>query len=151
LPDDHNGFIAQAGKSADHGFIDVPEACALEIENHPDLCAALAHPLCGERRMGYAYVKPGHHAAFERAALDQLGHALQLMPSAQAVSEGWFGPQSGRDHPMFERRIGDYLLMMRPGWTLKDWVEGENRHRLIGVHGGSTEAEMWVPLIACEC
>jgi hypothetical protein len=41
--------------------------------------------------------------------------------------------------------------MMRPGWTIKDWLPGENRHRLLGVHGGTTPAEMWVPLVVREC
>ncbi len=137
--------------TADHGFIDVPEAHALDIDRYPDIVSSLAHPLCGERRSAYAYVKPGSSAQFERAVVDQLGHALDLVPAEQAVADGWFGDDCGRDHPSFTRRIGDYLLMMKPGWTIKDWVEGENRHRLIGVHGGTTAAEMWVPLVACEC
>jgi hypothetical protein len=67
------------------------------------------------------------------------------------VADGWFGVPRGTDHPAFHRRIGDYLLMMRPGWTIKDWLPGENRHRLVGVHGGTTPAEMWVPLVVREC
>ena len=137
--------------TADHGFIDSPEERGIEIERHPGIAAMLAHPLCGERRLSYAYVKPGMGAAFERAVVAELGHALDLLPSAQAVSDGWFGEPNGADHPAFARRIGDYLLMMRPGWTIKDWLPGENRHRLIGVHGGTTPAEMWVPLIVREC
>lgn len=137
--------------TADHGFIDAPEACGIELDRYPDIAAMLAHPLCGERRLAYAYVKPGEHGAFERAVAHQFAHALDLLPSPQAIAEGWFGNPTGRDHPMFERRIGDYLLMMHPGWTIKDWVPGENRHRLVGVHGGTTEAEMWVPLIVREC
>jgi hypothetical protein len=137
--------------TADHGFIDSPADRGIEIERHPDIVSMLAHPLCGERRLSYAYVKPGMEAAFEHAVAAELGHALDLMPSAQAVSDGWFGEAAGADHPAFARRIGDYLLMMRPGWTIKDWLPGENRHRLIGVHGGTTPAEMWVPLIVREC
>ncbi|MBC7779026.1 MAG: alkaline phosphatase family protein [Proteobacteria bacterium] len=137
--------------TADHGFIDAPEARAIEIDAHPEIAAMLAHPLCGERRLAYAYVNAGMHAQFERAVQAQLGHALDLLPSPQAIAAGWFGIAQGRDHPMFARRIGDYLLMMRPGWTIKDWVAGENRHRLVGVHGGTTADEMYVPLVVCEC
>jgi len=137
--------------TADHGFIDSPPQQGIEIERHPAIAAMLAHPLCGERRLSYAYVKPGLSAAFERAVEAELGHALDLLPSAQAVVDGWFGLPGGRDHPAFARRIGDYLLMMRPGWTIKDWLPGENRHRLVGVHGGTTPAEMWVPLVVREC
>jgi hypothetical protein len=137
--------------TADHGFIDSPETQGIEIERHPGIAAMLAHPLCGERRLSYAYVKPGMADAFERAVASELGHALDLLPSGQAVADGWFGAPRGNDHPAFHRRIGDYLLMMRPGWTIKDWLPGENRHRLLGVHGGTTPAEMWVPLVVREC
>lgn len=137
--------------TADHGFIDSPPDQGIELDNHPSMAALLAHPLCGERRLSYAYVKPGLSAAFERTVEAELGHALDLLPSAQAVADGWFGQATGRDHPGFARRIGDYLLMMRPGWTIKDWLPGENRHRLVGVHGGTTPAEMWVPLVVREC
>jgi hypothetical protein len=41
--------------------------------------------------------------------------------------------------------------MMAPGWTLKDWLPGERRHRLIGVHGGTTAEEMEVPLLLARC
>ena len=36
---------------------------------------------------------------------------------------------------------------MRDGNTLKDWLPGEPRHLHIGNHGGSSEAEMTIPLI----
>ena len=137
--------------TADHGFIDSPEECGIELDGHPELAGLLAHPLCGERRLAYAYVKPGCGPAFERCVQSTLGHALELLPAAQAIADGWFGEPAGHDHPGFARRIGDYLLMMRPGWTIKDWLPGENRHRLLGVHGGTTPAEMWVPLIVREC
>jgi hypothetical protein len=137
--------------TADHGFIDAPIEQGIELDQHPDLAAMLAHPLCGERRLAYASVQPPMRAAFERIISERFSHALDLLPAPQAVADGWFGPALGSDHPRFADRIGDYLLMMRPGWTFKDWVAGENRHRLIGVHGGTTEAEMWVPLVVCEC
>jgi hypothetical protein len=137
--------------TADHGFIDSPVEQSIEIERHPAIAAMLAHPLCGERRLSYAYVKPGMQPDFERAVAAELGHALDLLPSAQAVADGWFGEALGNDHPAFARRIGDYLLMMHPGWTIKDWLPGENRHHLLGVHGGTTPAEMWVPLVVREC
>ncbi len=137
--------------TADHGFIDNPAERAIELDQHPDIAAMLAQPLCGERRLAYAYVHAHLREQFERAIRERFGHALDLLPSPQAVSEGWFGPALGDDHPRFGQRIGDYLLMMRPGWTIKDWVEGEQHHRLVGVHGGTTAQEMWVPLIVCEC
>jgi hypothetical protein len=49
-----------------------------------------------------------------------------------------------------QSRIGDYVLLMRAGATIKDWMPGERRHTLIGVHGGATAEEMLVPLVVIE-
>jgi hypothetical protein len=39
---------------------------------------------------------------------------------------------------------------MADDWTLRDRVLGERRHPQIGAHGGTTEAEMRVPLIVAS-
>ena len=46
-----------------------------------------------------------------------------------------------------ERRVGDYTLVMKDDWTITDWLPGEKRYALVGVHGGSSVEEMRVPLI----
>jgi hypothetical protein len=47
-------------------------------------------------------------------------------------------------------RVGDYTLVMKANWTIKDWLPGEKHHTVIGVHGGVTEAEMMVPLVVVQ-
>lgn len=37
---------------------------------------------------------------------------------------------------------------MKDNWTIKDWLAGEKRYTMIGVHGGTSDSEMRVPLIA---
>ena len=54
-------------------------------------------------------------------------------------------------HPRLLERIGDYTLLMQDDWTIKDWVAGEQRYQHIGVHGGNSSAEMFVPLIMAQC
>lgn len=137
--------------TADHGFIEAPAERNLELDRHPGLEAMLARPLCGERRLAYAYVRPERSAEFPAALRAEFGDVLEAVPSAQLVADGWFGPDRGRDHPAFAGRIGDWTLMMAPGWTIKDWLPGERRHRLIGVHGGTTPEEMQVPLLLACC
>lgn len=137
--------------TADHGFIEAPPERNLELDRHPGIASLLARPLCGERRLAYAYVRPEHSAGFPSALRTEFGPVVQAVPSAQLVSDGWFGPDRGRDHPAFAGRIGDWTLMMAPGWTVKDWLPGERRHRLVGVHGGTTPQEMQVPLLFARC
>jgi hypothetical protein len=127
--------------TADHGFIDVPPDCSLELP--PFLASQLRFPLCGERRVVYCYV---HHAeTFIEGARGWLGARADVKPSRELVGEGWFGP--GEPHPRFAERIGDVALVMRGRWTVKDWTPGEPRHLHIGNHGGTSEDEMIIPLI----
>lgn len=131
--------------AADHGFIDVPPAQRLELEDHPGLVDCLAGPLTGERRLPYCRVKPAHHRQFERYVAEHLHHACVAVPSATLIEQHYFG--LGTAHAALASRVGDYALIMHPGYTLKDWLPDEKRHTLIGVHGGVTEDEMLVPLV----
>ena len=46
-----------------------------------------------------------------------------------------------------EVRVGDYTLVMKDNHALKDWLPNEKRHVHIGLHGGISDDEMYVPLI----
>jgi hypothetical protein len=131
--------------TADHGFVDTRPEMVVDLDDHPELAATLAVPLCGEPRVAYCYVRPGASAAFERYVERRLSHAVTLARSADLVADGWFGP--GPAHPRLAERIGDYTLVMKDGWAVRDHVPGERRHVQIGVHGGPTEDEMLVPLV----
>ena len=130
---------------ADHGFIDSPPERLIELEQHPELGGMLTLPLCGERRVAYCYLRPGTEQEFvDYVATEFSGRAL-CVPSAELLAQSWFG--LGTAHPRLSDRIGDYVLLMQENWTIKDWVLGEQRHAMIGVHGGTSAAEMYVPLI----
>ena len=132
--------------TADHGFVDSPERRSVRLDDHPELAALLARPLCGEQRTPWCYLRPGAAADFERYVATRLAEAATAVPVRQLLDEGWFGP--GPSHPRLASRIGDFALIMRDNWTIKDWLPGERRHTLIGVHGGVSADEMEVPLVA---
>lgn len=134
---------------ADHGFIDSPPERQIDLEQHPGLAATLSRPLCGERRVAYCYVKPEQRARFEAYVRDAFGDCMDLFQSGVFLEQGWFGP--GEADPRLASRIGEYILVMREDWTLKDWVEGEKRYRQIGVHAGVSADEMYVPLVIARC
>jgi hypothetical protein len=54
------------------------------------------------------------------------------------------------DHPRLKDRIGDFALLMRDGYAIQDTLPGEEPPALIGMHGGSSSAELEVPLIIAE-
>lgn len=134
--------------TADHGFIDSPPERVVSLTDHPQLTALLIRPLCGERRAAYCYVAPENRLAFEAYVRQHLAHCVDLRRSADLICDGWFGP------PPFNvklaSRIGDYTLVMKENWTVKDWLPGEKRYRMLGVHGGVSADEMRVPLIALK-
>ena len=134
---------------ADHGFIDSPPERQIDLAQHPELAATLLRPLCGERRLAYCYVRAGQAARFEDYVAEHFGHCSHLFTRQALLEQGWFGP--GPADPRLASRIGDYALIMREEWTVLDWVEGEKRHRQIGVHAGLSADEMHVPLIAVRC
>ena len=53
----------------------------------------------------------------------------------------------GPANPRLLERIGHYTLVMKDNYTIKDWIPGEQRHLTLGVHGGVSAAEMYVPPI----
>lgn len=138
--------------TADHGFLAAPSAHLIELDTHPELAAMLTRPLCGERRVAYAYVKPECHAAFATYVERNLGHACQLFRSRDFVAEGWFGPLPSEPAALQRlfARVGDFVLLMRDDWTIKDWLAEEKRYRQPGVHAGASAAEMWVPLLVAR-
>jgi predicted AlkP superfamily pyrophosphatase or phosphodiesterase len=131
---------------ADHGFIDSPPERVVSLDDHPQLAALLARPLCGERRVAYCYVAPANRPAFEAYVRQHLAHCADLCLSADLIRDGWYGPPPF--HARLASRIGDYTLVMKDNWTIKDWLPGEKRYGMLGVHGGVSPDEMRVPLIA---
>ncbi len=132
--------------TADHGFIDSPAERVVNLDDHPQLAALLARPLCGERRAAYCYVAPENRPAFEAYIRRHLAYCIDLRLSIDLIRDGWFGPPPF--HVKLAARVGDYTLVMRENWTIKDWLPGEKRFRMLGVHGGVSADEMRVPLIA---
>jgi type I phosphodiesterase/nucleotide pyrophosphatase len=133
---------------ADHGFTDSPKSACIELEEHPHLAQTLMLPLCGERRVAYCYVESGQEDAFEHYVQTRLDHCAGLYRSAGLIAQGWFG--LGPANPRLPERVGHYTLVMKGNYTIKDWIPGEQRNLTLGVHGGVSAAEMYVPLIVAE-
>ncbi len=134
--------------TADHGVVDTVAEARIELERHPSLAESLVAPLCGEPRVAYCYVHPAKTMHFEDYVRNKLADETWLFESRQLLEEGWFGP--GEPHARLAERIGHYTLVMRENYTIKDWLVGEHRYAHVGVHGGVSAAEMFVPLIVAH-
>lgn len=131
--------------TADHGFIDTQPDQTVELEAHPELARMLILPLCGERRAAYCYVELDQRTRFEDYVATHLAAYADLFESEWLIESGYFG--LGPAHPRLHERVGHYALVMKHNAVIKDWLLGERRHVQIGVHGGISEQEMYVPLI----
>lgn len=134
--------------TADHGFIDTAPDRVVSIEDHPVIADALTLPLCGEPRLAYCYVHPARAARFADYVREQLSEQCTLYESGEFLELGFFGP--GAEHPALRDRIGDYVLVMKDNYVIKDRMPGEHPFDQIGVHGGLSREELYVPLIVAK-
>ncbi len=143
------GSGAEVLVSADHGFIDNPRERRIRLDTRREVAAMLASALFGERRAAFCKVRSGAEHEFEAWARETLPGKALLRRSADLVAEGLFGP--GIRHKRLSERVGTHTLLMERGWTIIDRVPAERPPELIGVHGGLSAEEMWVPLIGARC
>jgi hypothetical protein len=135
--------------TADHGFIDTTPSAKVSMDQHPTLTNCLAVPLCGEPRLAYCYLRPKREEQFKQYIHRRLNRQFTLYPSAELLQAAWFGID--QPDPRLADRIGDYILVPRDYYTVKDALPTEETWRDVGVHGGVSEEEMYVPLITAYC
>jgi len=67
------------------------------------------------------------------------------MPFEELLLKEYFG--LFQPHPRLLNRVGDYLLIAKENYMLREDLLGEERETLLAHHGGVSEQEMHVPLI----
>ncbi len=143
------GFDALVLGTADHGFVDVEPRDQFRLEAFAAIAACLEHPLCGEPRVPFCQVLPQRRERFAEIVAAELGDAFAVHPSAELLDAGWFGvlPAHGRGAAL-AGRIGTHVLVPKRRVTMVDAVEGEPSLNFVGMHGGPSDEEMRVPLLA---
>lgn len=128
---------------ADHGQLTTQKDPHYELRNHPDLSRRLHMMPTGENRLPYLYAQPGQTAAVEEYLERSWPGAFNTLPSSHALEAGLFGP--GTPSPNTRDRLGDLTVITHQDAYLW-WAAKENP--LIGRHGGVSQEEMLVPLLA---
>jgi len=131
--------------TADHGQIDTDKSKVIFIQDHPVLYESLSMPLCGEPRMAYCYVHPHKAEQFENYIKNNLSHCCEVYKSLDFLNKNFFGLFDANKN--LADRIGDYILVMKDNYIIKDFLLTEKKKYNIGNHGGVSEDEMFVPLI----
>jgi len=134
--------------TADHGFTDADPSRCVDLAPDGEVARMLAAPLFGERRLAFCKLREGAAGEFESWAGDALAGKAVVVSGESVLNSGLLGP--GSRNPRLRERVGTHVLLMEPGWTIVDHVEGETQHEMIGVHGGLSADEMLVPLIVAR-
>ncbi len=134
--------------TADHGLIDSPKDTLIDIDQHPKLKETLVIPLSGDPRASYCYVRQGMADTFEEYVKEHLSDVCSIYKSSELVENHFYGLDE--PDPKLWDRIGDYVLIPKENYVIKDKVLGESPHYYTGHHGGVSEDEMYVPIIIIE-
>jgi hypothetical protein len=128
---------------SDHGQLHTPKNPHYDLSNHPTLIDRLHMPPTGENRLAYLYPRPGQSEAVQEYIASTWPGMFQIIPASHALENGLFGP--GEPTREARSRIGDYLVISQ-GDAYLWWSPKPNP--LLGRHGGLSEEEMVVPLLA---
>ena len=134
---------------ADHGQIDSLPEQVITLNDHPDLSRSLIMPLAGEPRSAYCYLRAGYETCFDEAITQVADGLCTSYHSSDLLEQNWFG--LGEPHPGLQDRIGERVILMHKQAIIRDWVYQERPYEMVGVHGGLSPEELWVPLILADC
>jgi hypothetical protein len=138
--------------TADHGHVQTAPDRQVPLGAHPRLLSLLAAPPAGERRAVYLHPQPGGAAAVAAYAREHLREVAAVLTRDEAVDEGLFGAPTLPARAA--ARIGEVLLLPRDnlqivsGGGAQDGTPGERPPLFHGLHGGLSEPEALVPLLA---
>ena len=144
LKNDNTAIIV----TADHGQIDTEKGKVIELKNHPKFVETLAMPLCDEPRAAYCYVRPQKVKQFENYVKTVFKKICEIHKSSELIKNNYFG--LFEPNKKLQDRVGDYVLIMKENYIMKDLVFGEEKNIFIGNHGGLSKEEMFVPLIVIK-
>jgi Type I phosphodiesterase / nucleotide pyrophosphatase len=129
--------------TADHGGLNVPPDARVDLDRDPQLAAGV-RVVAGEPRVRYLHTEPGAATDVLATWRELLDGRAEVYSRDEAVASGMFGPVD----PRFLPRIGDVVVVCTGDTAvLATGREPPETARLIGFHGGATQAEMAIPLI----
>lgn len=132
--------------TADHGQLPAAPEEAVLLSEQRALADTLLLPPTGQPRAAFLYPTSGAGPRLE-AAMAPFADRLLLLPSAEAIDRGLFGPPEAAHHHL-SLRVGEYAALgLRGAQLLGPNVRREEVFRR-GRHGSLSEEEVLVPLIA---
>jgi uncharacterized protein YdaT len=114
----------------------------------PEINKMLEFPLCGEPRAAYCYVKDEYKKDFKNIVEKEIGHAVKVVFGKKMIEDGYFGLYDA--DPKLCSRVGDFVLLCKKNYVIKDFLSNEKVKFHAADHGGLSASEMFVPLIVLK-
>ena len=136
---------------SDHGLINVTKESEIWVEDIPGLQECLTIPITGEPRVRDCFVRPGKVNDFEKIVAEQLSKYCWSFKGDQLIKDNFYG--LGAPNKKLFDRVGDYVLIMKENYVLRDHLTGYGHRRKSekASHGAFSDDEMLVPLIVLDC
>ena len=129
---------------ADHGLVDVDAERCIDVARIDGFMDCLATAPGGDQRQLNCFVRPKAEERFLEIVQRELGEACVCLPGEHLLEVGAFGP--GTPHPELRRRLGDYVLLCKDGYSLIHTPPGLEPMVMPGSHGGMSKPEIEIPL-----
>ena len=103
--------------------------------------------MAGEPRVRYLYVDEDKRDLVKRRWQNRLGELATVLTRDEAVTKGLFGQvnESVLD------RIGDLVVIAESNFILVEIEREAQQCAMVGHHGGTTKAEIEIPLLQLLC
>ncbi|GAA5092971.1 alkaline phosphatase family protein [Nocardia iowensis] len=126
--------------TADHGMVELTER--IDVDHHPELRASVRQ-VGGEPRARHIYTEPGAATDVAAAWRATLGADFAVLPRAEVIERGWFGPTVAA---RVAERIGDIVVAATgTRGVIRSGAE-PLQSIMLGHHGSLTPAELDIPL-----
>lgn len=133
--------------TSDHGTHTFASEKTVVVTDHPALFRDLQIPPTGSSRAAYLYPKAGRQESVRRYLTRKFGDGFLLLESEEALKRGLFG--RGEVAAETRDRIGELIALPREGYSLfYPYKPHKEEIMLKGGHGGLSEDEMLIPLLA---
>jgi hypothetical protein len=128
--------------TADHGLVNSSKNNKIGLFKYEKINECLKFQITGGERVTFAHVKNSKKKQFEKYLKLYFGKSLDFIKSEDAIKLGLFG--KGKIARELKDRIGDYVLIPKNNYSC---IRKKNEQSNVGVHGGLSKWEMFVPLI----
>ncbi len=120
----------------------------LDVADHPELTSNFRFPPTGDSRASVFNLKPGTQDKARSFFEERFPDQFEVRDSSQLLSEGYYG--LGKVKEETRSRIGDLVVLAKMDNAIDNSGIEFRKPELPGRHGGLSEEEMQVPLIATK-